>query len=242
MGDISAPGGVEIDTGHVSQDSASRQHDRGAHLMDGHSVLDPERADPFPVQPREVGTHLEPVSQIPGDGADVGAWAHCGAEGELRRLIPHQLDPVDRHPHASQLDRLTAAGLTIAPLARHPLGRILRRPLQLGAEESGQCFPHGMLRWRGTGLGGAHHAAGEVVGGGADAESSGGQIGLGLSLDEPGQSGCPSNQHHQQPGGEGVKRSGVPGGPDPESAPHLQYHVVRGHTGRLVHQHRADQS
>ena len=86
------------------------------------------------------------------------------------------------------------------------------------------------------------HFAGKIVSCRPNTEASGSEVPLGLHLDEAGQPGRRSQQEDQEPGGKRIEGPGVTDGSDTKPAAHHLYYVVRGHAGRLVYQHRTDQS
>src|SRR5689334_4445862 len=129
----------------------------------------------------------------------------------------------------------------IDSLTGNVLGRVVRRTLKLGTQETDQGVADVALGERANIRRGRDDTAGQIVSVGLYAEPGGGEIGFGLFLNEASESGCGTQKHHQESGGKGIEGPGVPCTSNSQHSPHPMNDVVRGHASCLVDQDRTDQ-
>ncbi len=164
-----------------------------------------------------MGADAEPLAEIARDRPEVGAGAHRGPKDDLRRLIPDAASirctvTVTR----PRLDSASPSGEPVASLSVHLLGGVGRRPL-LAASRRTPPAPPGQPPRSDPRCPGPPIRSGAPVRSSVsvrDAEARGGQVRLGMPLDEPRESGRPPDQHHQESGRERIERAGVSHRPD----------------------------
>jgi hypothetical protein len=233
---------VQLDRGEIQEHCLGRKHSRRLQLLEPNGVLDSDRTDSLTPKRREMGPDTKSHAEIASDGAKIGAGTYYGAKTELGRSVMHQFDMVDRNAHLGQPDHLAATRLPITSFTIDMLGRVLRRPLEPSAKKARQLFPHSNFRDQFGSRRSAEDLSGEIVSGGLSSQAGSGQVLLGLPFDEARQPGGPSQQYDQKAGCKGIECPSVSRRSSAQRTPHSLHHIVRGHSGRLVYQHSADQS
>jgi hypothetical protein len=225
----------------VEQDPSQRQEPlpgRGQEVGPGYGIVKAETGRERAHQRDQVGPGAQGLAQVAGQGAHVGAGGAAQLQLQPVALYAEDVELVDLHGLRRTVDDHAAPGQVVETAAAHALGGIGGRDLELGPHEA----PAGLLdgdmvdgHRAGRGEGGA----GQVVGGGREAEPHHRAVGLVAGGQEAGQARAPSHAEGKHAGGEGIEGAGVPHLADAQGLPGAIHHVVRGRAGRLVHHQHA---
>src|SRR5690348_2210273 len=194
----------------MAQDPLGGKDRFGSERLERNRLVHQESADRFPTELGEVGSDPEVLSQVPGHRAKIRAGTHNRPKRQLGGAVLNQLDMMNGDAGWPERRGLAPPRPTIASLTGNVLGRKVGGTLKLGTQETDQGVADVALSERANTCRGRDDTAGQIVGVGLYAEPGGGEIGFGLFLNEASESGCGTQKHHQESGGKGIERSGVP--------------------------------
>ncbi len=191
----------------VAHDLTDRLHD---HLVERLSLGQRERSDRRTAQVAQVGPSPKGMTEIVGQGADVGARGAVDLSPQNAGLALDlaQRETVDRHRPMLSLHLDALAGQVVQAPPVHFHGRHHRRDLK---NVPGECCRRRLRLFEGDPghVVAGHHVAARVQGRGLGAQHDLADVGLGQGGEEAQQTGGPAHPEQQDAGGVGVERAGM---------------------------------
>src|SRR5690349_11249190 len=138
MPDVSRSIGVQGNGGQMAQDPLGRKDRFASERLERNRLVHQESADRFPTELGEVGSDPELLSQVPRHRAKIRAGAHNRPKRQLGGAVLNQFDMMNGDAAWAERRGLAPTRPAIASLTGNVLGRVVRRTLKLGTQETDQ--------------------------------------------------------------------------------------------------------